>query len=274
MVLESLLTAQMAERSPVKMLPLAILYSTVGILLALWIFPNNNLALIAFTVIAAIPLMVDVMRFEEEKEERSKKLIPLSAHKQIFPFFLYMFIGFVISFAMWFLVLPHDVVGKLFSSQINTISQVSITITGDMTTSGAFLKIFMNNLRVLAFALIFSLIYGAGAIFIITWNASLVGVTIANSVRTLVSAGSTVGYFGAFSLGMLRYLTHGIPEILAYFIAGLAGGIISVSLVKKQFGTHKFTYALLDFFTLTIIAVFLLLIAAAIEVTVSPLVPV
>lgn len=292
MVLESLITAQMAEKKPIKMLPLSILYSSVGVLLALWIFPGNNLALIAFTVIAMIPLMVSIMRFEEEKEEtqfelrsngpyrkklsvrESKELIPLSAHKHIFPFFLYIFIGLVISFAVWFMALPHDTVARLFSSQISTISQVATSITGHAISGDlTLIKIFLNNLRVLAFALVFSLLYGAGAIFIITWNASLVGVTIANSVRTVVAAGSTAGYFGAFSLGMAKYLTHGIPEILAYFIAALAGGIISVALVKKQFGTPKFTHALLDAFTLITISVFILLVAAAIEITISPLIP-
>ena len=273
MVLESLLTAQMAERKPIKMLPLSVLYSSIGILLALWIFPTNNLALIAFTVIALIPLMVNVMRFEGEKEEKSKDLVPLSAHRQIFPFFLYLFVGLVISFSIWFLVLPHDIIAKLFSSQISTISQVATSITGNAIVSSSFVKIFLNNLRVLAFALVFSLLYGAGAIFIITWNASLVGVTIANSVRTIVAAGSTAGYFAAFPLGMMRYLTHGIPEIFAYFIAGLAGGVISVAIMKKHFGTPKFTHALIDFFALMMLSIFLILVAAAIEVTISPLIP-
>lgn len=274
MVLESILTAQVAEKKPIKMLPLSALYSSIAILTSLWIFPGNNLALIAFTVMALLPLMVSIMRFEEEREEKSKKLIPLTEHKQILPFFVYMFIGLVISFAVWFLVLPHDVVAKLFSSQISTISQVSTSITGNaISGDAAFVKIFINNMRVLAIAVLFSLLYGAGAIFVITWNASLIGVTIANSARTAIAGVSTASYFGAFSLGMVRYLTHGIPEIAAYFVAGLAGSIISASLIKKQFGTPKFTHAMLDSFSLIAISVFILLVAAAIEVTISPLIP-
>jgi hypothetical protein len=33
-------------------------------------------------------------------------------------------------------------------------------------------------------------------------------------------------YFSHISYGLLMYALHGIPEILAYFVAGLAGGII------------------------------------------------
>ncbi|MBD3263059.1 hypothetical protein GF374_01625, partial [Candidatus Woesearchaeota archaeon] len=203
MVLESLLTAQIAERKPLKMLPLSVLYSSIGVLLALWIFPSNYLAVIAFTVIAMIPLMVNIMRLEESKEEISKSLIPLSSHRDIFPFFVYMFVGLTISFAIWFLILPHEAVSQLFSSQISAIS-------GHVAINSIFTKIFINNIRVLAFSIIFSLLYGAGAIFIITWNASLVGVAIANTARSLV-AGQSANYFGAFSIGVARYLTHGIP---------------------------------------------------------------
>lgn len=264
MVLESLITAKMAEKKPIKMLPLSFLYSSVGVLLALWIFPGSTLALIAFTVIATVPLMVNVMREEEKKEERCKKLIPLSSHKQILPFFLYLFIGLVLSFAVWFMILPYETVSTLFSFQLNSIAGQAAAAKLTFNT------IFFNNLRVLAFAILFSLLYGAGAIFIITWNASLVGVAISNTIRSIVSIGGPTGYFAAVPVGVARYLTHGIPEIMAYFIAGLAGGILSVAIIKKQFGTPKFTRAMLDAFTLFGIAILLVIIAAIIEITISP----
>jgi len=272
MVLESLLTAEVVEKVPAKMLPLSMLYSSIAIAASLWLFPDNNLAVIAFTVMFLLPLMIDVMKFEEKKEERSKKIIPLTEHRTVLPFFLFMFAGLILSFVLWFLLLPHDTVARLFNAQLNTLSQVSVVISGDaVSTNALFTKIFLNNLRVMSIAIIFSLLYGAGAIFIITWNASLIGVTIANTIRTLV-AGANAGYFGAFSISMARYMLHGVPEIAAYFIAGLAGSIISASLIKKQFGTEKFTHALLDSFSLIALAILILLVAAVIEVTISPLI--
>ena len=42
------------------------------------------------------------------------------------------------------------------------------------------------------------------------------------------------GYFQAGSSGVFRYMIHGIPEIAAYFIAGLAGGIVFNSVIRKN----------------------------------------
>jgi uncharacterized membrane protein SpoIIM required for sporulation len=277
MVLESLITGKLAERTPWKLIPLSFAYTSTGILLSLWIFPNSDLAVIALTVMALLPLMVDLMRYEEEKEELASDLF--TAHKQIIPFFIYLFLGLTISFTIWYSILPYSSLSELFKLQINTIQDVSAAaVTGSAISShGIFLNILANNLRVLAFSILFSLIYGAGAIFIITWNSSLVGISIANTIRqSLSSAGATLGstkvmaYFGGVSLGLAKYLTHGIPEILAYLLGGLAGGVLSVSLIKNEFGTPKFTKALIDFVILISASIITLVLAALIEVYISP----
>ena len=145
-------------------------------------------------------------------------------------------------------------------------------VTGNIIKTGEFWNIFLNNIRVLAFAIVFSLLYGAGAIFIITWNASLVGVAIANLAKSKVAqvaGATTVHYVGSYSIHLLKYMLHGIPEILGYFIGGLAGGILSVAIIKKEFGTDLFSKALKDFAILSIVSVTLLFVAALIEVGIS-----
>ena len=66
-------------------------------------------------------------------------------------------------------------------------------------------------------------------------------------------------------------MTHGVPEILAYFVAGLAGGIISVAVIRHDMKSSNFRKVLLDSIDLIFIAVFLLIIAALLEVFVTPL---
>ena len=272
MVLESLITAKLAENDPWKMLPLSFIYSSVAVLLASWIFPSNDLAVISFTVIASIPLMVNIMKFEEYKEEISKD-INLGIHKKLLPFFVYFFLGLTVSFVFWFSVLPTHLASSLFSSQLHTINDVnSYVISGNIIKTGEFLRIFLNNIRVLAFAIVFSLLYGAGAIFIITWNASLVGVAIASLARNkLAAAGAATAthYVAGYSMQLFKYMLHGIPEIMGYFIGGLAGGILSVSIIKKEFGTELFGKALKDFMLLCVASVVILFIAALIEVGIS-----
>jgi uncharacterized membrane protein SpoIIM required for sporulation len=66
-------------------------------------------------------------------------------------------------------------------------------------------------------------------------------------------------------------MTHGVFEILSYFVAGLAGGIISIAVTNHDFGTKKFQHVLLDSIDLILLSVLLLLVAALVEVFVTPL---
>ena len=73
------------------------------------------------------------------------------------------------------------------------------------------------------------------------------------------------------SIGLLRYALHGIPEILAYFYGGLAGGIISVAIIRKHYKSEKFSHIVFDISELLIISMAFLLVAAFIEVYITPL---
>ncbi len=282
MVLEALIAVREAERRPIEMLPLAFLYSSIAILLAMWIFTgNSSLPMVFFTVMALLPLMVNIVYFEAQKEQAAEH-IDLDLHKQTIPFFVYMFLGLVISYAVWAILLPHATTSSLFNLQIAAIKQINAAtvFTGNYFME-IFIKILSNNLRVLIFSLFFSFLYGAGAIFILTWNASVISIAIGNVVRTSVeNAAAVVGsasiayYFHGFSLALLRYMIHGIPEITGYFIGGLAGGIISVAVLKHKFGSKNFNKAMIDVLGLTMLAIFVLFVAALLEIGVSPLVPI
>ncbi|MBT3940441.1 hypothetical protein HOD83_02230 [Candidatus Woesearchaeota archaeon] len=285
MVLESLIPVRLAEKRPVEMLPLAFLYASLAIFVALWIFPNHaSLTMVFFTVMALLPLMVSLMRFEEQSIfVRSKDAD--TDHKRAMPFFVWMFIGMVLAFSAWFIIFPQDMVSNLFSVQINTIQAINNNINqvtaNTVNASTYFLAVLLNNLKVLLFVLLFSFIYGAGAIFILTWNASVVAVAIGNTARNLISKYAATAqltgapaYFAGFSLGLMRYMIHGIPEIGAYFVGGLAGGMISVAVLRHEFLDLRFKQVLYDSSHLILLATGLLLVAGVLETFVSPLVPV
>ena len=59
---------------------------------------------------------------------------------------------------------------------------------------------------------------------------------------------------------------------MAYFTAGLAGGIISVAVMRHDFGTKKFENILLDSSSLIIVSLSLLIAAALLEVYITPLI--
>lgn len=66
-------------------------------------------------------------------------------------------------------------------------------------------------------------------------------------------------------------MIHGFPEIAAYFITALAGGIFGVGVIRNGFGNKKFLKVLMNVGILLVIAMVILLIAAVIEVYFTPL---
>ena len=205
----------------------------------------------------------------------------LREHSRAIEFLVFLFLGILVSFSLWYIFLPPETVQTMFSAQVETINSINAQITGktitSLFTSEVFKNILLNNIKVLLFCILFAFFYGAGAIFILTWNASVIAAAVGTYVRNnLAEAGSLIGlpmvwtYFHVFSAGLLRYLTHGAFEIVAYFVGGLAGGIISVAVINHDFRSKRFRNVLFDALTLVLIAFGILFLAALVEVFVTP----
>lgn len=264
------------------MVLLGFLYATIGAFLALWVFKSeSSLVMVFLTCMAAIPLMYNTINLEEEKDlEGMEERWLLKEHGKALEAFMFLFLGMTLAYALWYAVLSPATISLLFKTQASTIKTINPLMTG-LATAGfpEFSKIFLNNVRVLIFCILFSFLYGSGAIFILAWNGSVIGVAIGNFIRNgLGEAAHLIGfekmshYFGHISYGLLMYAIHGIPEILAYFIAGLAGGIISIAVIRHDFGTQKFEHILLDSADLLLLSLIILFIAGVTEVWVTPLV--
>jgi uncharacterized membrane protein SpoIIM required for sporulation len=279
MVLESLLNPLRAERQPWVLILLGFLYSSLGMFLSLWIFEEQaSIVMVFLTVMAALPLMYQTLRLEEEKDiMETKERTLLKEHAKAITFFLTLFLGFVVGFSAWYVILPNALSQQLFMTQTHTISNLNQAVTGAIAQIGMMNKIFLNNVKVMIFCILFSFIYGSGAIFILSWNASVIGAAIGNFIKGHLSqAADAVGltkaaeYLHGSVLSVLRYAIHGVPEVAAYFIAGLAGGIMSVAIIRHDFGTTNFEKVLLDASDLILIAIFVLFVAALLEVFVTP----
>mgnify|MGYP001576581889 FL=1 len=280
MVVESLLNPFKAEKKPWEMFFLGFLYTSVGILLSLWVFPDQSSLIMVFMItMAALPIFYNTMKLEESKDMlMDNETAILREHNKAISFFMYMFIGITIACAAAYLLLPTSIINTLFDKQISTIQSINNQVSGNVIHNlNVFWKIFFNNFKVLAFSILFALVYGAGAIFILTWNATVIGAAIGNFVRANVSSYTSAfglleagNYFHVISLGLLKYSIHGIPEVAAYFYGGLAGGILSMALIRKHFRTKKFSAIILDFSELVMIAVGFLIAAAFLEVYVTP----
>jgi len=274
MVLEGFVNASDAEKRPLKVFLLGSIYALIASVLALTVFKNNNpaLMLVFFTTLASVPLINNLMRKEEEADKilDSEKNI-LKEHSKAIEAFTFLFLGFLITFVLIGVLMPNDLLNKTFDVQINEIGRINAAVSGNVQQGSLFERILMNNLRVSAFVLIFSLIYGFGAIYILAWNASVIAAAtiLLAKTKTVVLSGIVSGT--AYAIG--RYMTHGLFEIIAYFTVALAGGILSYAILKKDISGFKDIYSkkiMKDVGYLILISLGILIFAAYVETYITP----
>lgn len=283
MVLESLLSPVNAENKSYKALLYGFLLSLICAFLALLVFRDRaSLVLVFLVALGATPLMYRLIRYEERKDlDGQDESALLKEHSKALSVFGYLFLGTLLAFVLLYVVLPPSVSTTLFDNQFASLNAIRGAVT-DTSTSNAwadFSDIFLNNVKVLIFTILFSFVFGAGAIFILTWNSSVIAVAIGNYIRDkLAEVAAAAGfvnvsnYFSIIGVGLLRYSIHGIPEILSYFFAALAGGIISVAVIRHDYRSAKFEHVLLDSANLLAISLGLVFVAAVFEVWITPVI--
>lgn len=279
-----LLSPRKAKRRPWEMFFVGLFYASLSLLLVNWIFAQDavlskysGILVVTFSVMFSMPFMYFLIKNEEEADVKEEGMFRLlKEHSKALHALLWLFLGFIVAFSFWYLVLNSS---QNFSAQIETyctinrpdtysecvkeygVSNVK-TVTAKVSAKDKIFMIFANNVYVLIFTIVFSLIFGAGAIFILAWNASVIAAAIGIFSKSSL---------GAMPLGIARYMIHGLPEIAAYFIAALAGGIISIAVIKKDVKSEKFWSILQDSLNLVIIAVVILFLAALMEVFLTPI---
>lgn len=281
---EMLINPLKAEKRPWEMFFIGAFYATLSLILTKWIFSGDpvlskysGILVVTFCVMFSIPFMYFAIKQEEEKDlEITGFGRLLKEHGKALTYFMFLFMGFVVAFSFWYIAFSDG--NQNFKAQIETfcminkpahydncvseygIEQVSKT-TAFLTSKEKIVNIFANNMYVLIFTLIFSVVFGAGAIFILAWNASVIS--------------AAIGIFSESNLanlpmGLARYMIHGIPEIGAYFAGALAGGIVSIAVTNHDVKSEKFWVILQDSLNLVILAVVVLFFAALMEVFITP----
>jgi len=283
-MLESMINPKRAEKGPWKMFFIGILYGSLSLLLVHFLFKGDSvlskfsgLIVVLFCVMFSLPFMYFIIRNEEQEDEEIDGFWWVwKTHSDAIYAFLWLFLGFVIAFAFWNVILQDP---KLLNAQIETycsinspgsvedcVAKYSFTskiISSSVSTSTVRLvSIIGNNFGVLILTLIFSLIFGAGAIFILAWNASVISAAIGIFTKYTIHE---------IPMGLLRYMIHGFPEIAAYFITALAGGMFGVGVARHGIGDKKFVKVLVHVGILLLIAIVVLVMAALIEVYFTPL---
>ncbi|MFH0971871.1 MAG: stage II sporulation protein M [Candidatus Micrarchaeota archaeon] len=282
MVIESLIGPRTAERNPSEIIVLAFIFVSmaVGIVDFLKIEPYGAM-LLMFTLIPAIPFVLNLFKLEEEELEHETVLHSrtIRRHFSVLLVLLAFFMGLTIGFTFWYLFLDGtdaDRSAKFFEPQLTELSRINelgAQLSGNMlgpllsgTTGPVFNFIFFQNLRVLALVVLGSLIYGAGSVFILIWNASVIGIFLGNVARKFVlHEAPAFSLIPGLSYGILGLIPHGTFELASYSIGALAGGILSFAITRKVVDTVEFKPILADVLKLVAISIVFLFVGALIE---------
>ena len=263
MVLEQLFKLKWIERKEHAFF-LGFIYSIIGLISAKLIFPSNvGLMSIAFTSILLIPSLAMLLKLEENVEIREKKLSIrqlFKDHKDIFKVYIFMFLGIFLAYSLTTLLFPELTIQKLFATQLKTAG-----IHGFATTQNLLFGIIINNLIVFIVCFILSLIYGAGSILFLTWNASVWGVVFAFFVKQIsfITGENPIIEFGT---SILPFLPHMITEAIAYISAAIVGGVVSKAVLREKLFSKKFHHIMTDALIFLLIGFILVIIAGIIEV--------
>ncbi|MCK4883264.1 MAG: stage II sporulation protein M [Candidatus Diapherotrites archaeon] len=304
MVLESLIKPEDAERNPLELFFATLLFASVSLWLAGYMFPgSSSILMVSFVTIITVPLFLNLFRIEESKDRwvvwnhgkdpRADNSNLIYRHSDVMKTYAVFFIALVFAFSFWYTILPSEETNLFFKEQVNTWKGIKSAFSGNVIVvtescadnnivcacnkdSGGFAQcaggIFKNNFLVLLLAVITSFLFGAGAVWLITWNASVLSVAVGELAKSQISLYSHFGSFAvvvAFVFAMpqaiLLYMPHGMPEISAYFLAAVSGGIISAGIATARYRKDEFMEIIKDSLFLFIIAVLMLIVGALIE---------
>jgi len=247
---------------------LGVIYSIVGILIAGLLFPGDPaLVAVAFTSLLLLPELYKIFSIEE-RQERMEQGVSLRAiwrdDSDIVRIYIFLFLGILLVYSVGTMLLPSFQSNNLFREQLEI--RFGQGFSGDAVAfSGSlFLDLLSNNFLVLIACFILALLSGDGAIFLITWNASVWGTIFGITAKNAASfSGSSPFYF--FVIIMLVVFPHMILEGMSYFLASISGSVISKDVLLEKFASDRFLEVFSFNMYLLVFALIFLILGALVE---------
>lgn len=260
----------------------AMILSLMSVFLSIFVLPKDyvSVGILAFITIGSIPVFGKLFSYSSYLFNYSEGFF--TRHKKLFLQLIYFFLGVFCAFVFLFFLLGPNTKEIVFSTQmieVEGVSNLRNSITGQVSQTqlandNNFNKVFKlvlsNNFGVILRAAALSFFYGAGALFLIAWNASILATVISSEIASNLGVvlTSPLGIFQAIFqtfISFIGYLPHGFPELLAYFIISFAGAMLARDLVKGLF-TTEFRWKIIgDLLFMLALSIFLLVIGAIIE---------
>lgn len=275
MVVELFLKTGWLRRRISYSLLLGVIFTFISFGTSYFLFRNSpafiGIATILFSVVLVIPA-VNRLFLIEERFEVHEKLNFFHKHEHIIDFFVYYFIGVFVTFFVIALVQGNYVFseGQLhgLENQPQSFVPEDISMENELPpppTNNTISSIFKNNAYVLIVSFCLSLFYGAGAIFLITLNASIFASALANAIRTKLPGTGFIQMYSFMICNVGIMFLHLIPEVMGYLMAAIAGGVLSQAFAREKIGSSDFKYVVIDSLIMLVFSFIVIFFAAVIE---------
>ena len=245
MVLEHVFPEDWLERKGRYAFVLGIIYSVIGLLIASVLFPGDPaLVAVAFTSLLLLPELYKIFSIEERRESVEKHVTLRGLWRDdmdIIRIYIFLFLGIILVYAVGAIAMDGMQANTLFREQLEIRFGQGFAgqAAGGIFSGDLFYELLSNNFMVMIACFILALLTGDGAIFLITWNASVWGTIFGITAKG--AASFTGGNpFVVFGLVMLIVFPHMIIEAMAYFIAAISGSVISKDVILEKFASHRF----------------------------------
>ncbi len=176
----------------------------VGFAIARVLFPSETDLLAV--IFAAIPLIYPLTSFFLEREEEGAPHIPEVE------MYGALFLGEVIAFFLLGFLNPEH-----FGLQLEVVGAA-----GYATNTVSLPAILVNNILVFAGILGAAMVVGSAGAFVLTWNASVLGVFLS-------------AVFQDSPVKVIGYLPHATLEMTGFIVAGISGSMISAAVYREHF---------------------------------------
>jgi hypothetical protein len=256
MVLEHIFPEDWLEKKGRYAFLLGIIYSVIAIMIAKFLFPGDPaLVAVAFTSLLLLPELYKIFSMEERQERMEQKISFAALWRDdadIVKIYIYLFVGILLVYAVGTILMPEMQANTLFREQLEI--RFGQGFTGQATNLGAagvsscgngffegglFKDLLGNNFLVLLACFIMALLTGDGAIFLITWNASVWGTIFGLTAKNAAAFSGAAPYLIFVGI-MIIVFCHMIIEALSYFLAAISGSVISKDVILEKFASDRF----------------------------------
>lgn len=263
MVLEAMFPVKKIIKHPIDMFVFSTIITFVSIYMANLIFPgvSTGKIIILFITVSVSPMIYLIFEKEEESErkiaEKKKSEGFFKRYEDTMWLFTLFFLGVFTAIFVFSLISPEEFVQKIFEDQLLEIQRIS-SISGSFVLSDVLELIVKNNLRVMGLTFVLSFLLGVGSVVILSWNASILALYLASFLKK--------GLVTDFISRSITLVPHAPIEIGAYFVAGIAGGILSMGVIKERAFSKEFNLIFRDSLILLSLSVVLVIMGALFEV--------